>query len=187
MAVVANGLSANSEDHGRGIDGDVADLERAGRKRALEAAEHGFDAGYEFARAERLGNVVVGSDLEAEDAVGFAAFGGEENYRHGSEAGSLADSAAEFEAVFAGDHDVEHEQRRTLAFGVGDDGRAVGIDADGEAVVFEVVANEAGNVGIVFDDEDAWFHGIIVAGKQYPVPSTEWPDGTSVGAIFIGL
>jgi hypothetical protein len=25
-----------------------------------------------------------------------------------------------------------------------------------------MVANEAGNIGIVFDDEYAWFHGIIV-------------------------
>jgi hypothetical protein len=25
-----------------------------------------------------------------------------------------------------------------------------------------VVTNEAGNIGIVFDDEDAWFHGFIV-------------------------
>jgi hypothetical protein len=32
-----------------------------------------------------------------------------------------------------------------------------------------VVANQAGNIGIVFDDEDAGFHGIIVAKV---VPST---------------
>jgi hypothetical protein len=25
-----------------------------------------------------------------------------------------------------------------------------------------VMANEARDIGIVFDDEDAWFHGIIV-------------------------
>src|SRR5271155_3701290 len=78
-----DGLSANGEDHGGGVDGDFADLKRAGRERTLKAAEHGFDAGDEFARAERLGDVVVGSDLETEDAVGFAAFGGEENHRHG--------------------------------------------------------------------------------------------------------
>src|SRR5580700_11139566 len=72
-----DGLSADGEGHGGGIDGDVSDFERAGRERALEAAEHRFDTCYEFARAERLGDVVIGSDFEAEDAVGFAALGGE--------------------------------------------------------------------------------------------------------------
>jgi hypothetical protein len=75
----------------------------------------------------------------------------------------LADGAAEFEAVFAGNHDIEHEERRTLARGIGDDGGAVGIDADRESIVFQVVANEAGDIRVVFDDEDAWFHGFIVA------------------------
>ena len=41
--------------------------------------------------------------------------------------------------------------------------RSGGIDADGEAVVFQMMANQAGNVGIVFDNENAWFHEIIVA------------------------
>jgi hypothetical protein len=181
-----NGLSADGEGHSGGVDCDVSDFERAGRERALETAEHGFDAGDEFARAERLSDVVVGSDLEAEDAIGFAALGGEENYRDGSEAHGLADGAAEFEAVFAGDHDIEHEERRTLALGVGDDVGAVGIDAHGEAIVLQVMANEAGNIGIVFDDEDAWFHGSIVAGKQLLVSSCRGPEGFR-GAIFIGL
>jgi hypothetical protein len=38
-----------------------------------------------------------------------------------------------------------------------------------------MVADETRNVGIVFDDEDAWFHGIIVAGKQLPVASCQLP------------
>jgi len=32
-----------------------------------------------------------------------------------------------------------------------------------------MMADQAGNVGIVFDDEQAWFHGIIVTKR---VPST---------------
>jgi hypothetical protein len=148
----------------------------AGRQWALKTAEHGLDAGHEFARAERFGNVVIGADLQTEDAVGLAAFGGEKNYRHGSEAGSLANRAAEFETIFARDHDVQHKQSGTLALGIGDHSRAVGIDAHCEAVVLQVMANEAGNIGIVFDDEDAWFHGLIVAGKQLPVASCRLPE-----------
>jgi hypothetical protein len=157
-----NEFSADRERHGGWIDRDFTNGERAGRKRAFEAAEYGLYAGHEFAGAERLGDVIVGSDLKTEDAVSFTALGSEENYRHGSESGCLADRAAEFETVFAGDHDVEHEERWTLARGVRDHCGAVGIDADGKSIVLQVVANQAGDIGIVFDDEDAWFHGFIV-------------------------
>ena len=169
MAVVGDHVSAHGEGHGRGIDFDFADFHGAGRQRALEAAQHGLDAGDEFARAERLGDVVVGAEFESEDAVGFAALCGQKNYGHGGEAGRLANGAANFQAVFAGDHDVEHEERGALAFGVGEDVGAGGINAHREAFVFQVMADEAGNVRIVFDDEDAWFHGIIVTKA---VPST---------------
>ena len=74
----------------------------------------------------------------------------------------MTDGAAELETVFAGDHDVEHEERGALAFGVGDYVGAGRIDAHGKAVVLQVVANEAGDIGIVFYDEDAGFHGSIV-------------------------
>ena len=74
----------------------------------------------------------------------------------------MTDGAAELETVFAGDHDVEHEESGSLAFGVGEHVGAGGIHADGEAFVFEMVAHEAGNVRVVFDDEKAGFHGNIV-------------------------
>ena len=151
-----------------GIDFDFPDFHGAGRQRALEAAQHGLDAGDEFARAEGLGDVVVGAEFETEDAVGFAALCGQENYGDRGEARGLANGAADFQTVFAGDHDVENEERGALAFGVGEDVGAGGIDADGEAFVFEVMADEAGNVRIVFDDEKAGFHGIIVNRKQLP-------------------
>jgi hypothetical protein len=155
-------LSANRKNHGGGIDFDVADLERAGWKRTLEAPEHGLHASYKFSRAEGFGDVVVRSNLEAKDTVGFATFGGQENHGYCGQTLSLADGAAEFETVLAGDHDVEHEERRTLTLGVNDYSGAVGIDADGKTFVLQVMANETRNIRIVFDDEDAWFHGFIV-------------------------
>jgi len=161
-----HGLTANGENHGGGIDGDVADLEWTGRQGALEAAKHGFDAGDEFAGTEGLGDVVVGADFKAEDAVGLAAFGGEKNDGNAGEAGGLADGAAKLEAVAAGDHDIEDEKRGTLALGIRNDVRAGGIDADDEAIVLQMMANEARDIRIVFDDEDAWFHENIVAGAM---------------------
>jgi hypothetical protein len=75
----------------------------------------------------------------------------------------LANGAAQLETVFAGDHDVENEECGTLALGVGDHVGADGVDADGKTVIFQMVANQAGNIGIVFNDEDGWLHELIVA------------------------
>jgi hypothetical protein len=75
----------------------------------------------------------------------------------------LTNGSADFQAVFAGNHDVEDEESRALAFGVRENICACRIDADGEAFVLEMMTDQAGNVGIVFDYEETWFHGIIVA------------------------
>ncbi len=63
-----------------------------------------------------------------------------------------------------GHHDVKDEESWALALGVGEYIGPGGIDADREAFVFQMMADQAGNVGIVFDDEKTWFHGDIVAG-----------------------
>ena len=159
-----NGIAAHREGHGRRIDLDLSNFQGTGRQGSLETAQHSFNASDEFSRAERLGNVVVGAEFETEHAVGFAALGGQENHRDGREAGSLADGATNFEAVFPGHHDVKDEESWALALGVREYIGPGGIDADREAFVFQMMADEAGNVGIVFDDEETWFHGDIVAG-----------------------
>src|SRR6185312_14730288 len=72
-------------DVGGGVDRDVADLDgggggRGGRRRrgaVAGAAQHGPDAGDQLGHAERLHEVVVGAQLEADDAVGLEAAGGE--------------------------------------------------------------------------------------------------------------
>src|SRR5258708_351149 len=156
-----NSLSADGEDHGGRVDGNLANRERTGRQRALKAAQHGLDAGHKLARAERLGDVVVGSDLKTKHAVRLAALGSQKNHRHGREARSLPDGAAKFKSVLARNHDVEDEQRRALALSVGNYIGAVGINAHRKAIVLQVMANEAGNIGIVLDDEDRWFHAFI--------------------------
>src|SRR5208283_1208670 len=73
-----NGLSADGKDHGRGIDFDVADLERAGWKWTLKPAEQGLDGGGEYARNERRGEVIVGTGHDGEDAIGIAALGSQQ-------------------------------------------------------------------------------------------------------------
>jgi hypothetical protein len=75
----------------------------------------------------------------------------------------LANRSADLESVFAGHHDVENEERRPLALSIGEDSRSCGINADYEALVFQMMADEAGNIRIVFNHENAGFHGFILA------------------------
>src|SRR5712692_5010971 len=65
-----NGLPGMTDAIRRRINGQFADLNGAGRvRRRLRAAEQRFDARQQFARAERLGDVIVGAHFQAHDAV----------------------------------------------------------------------------------------------------------------------
>ena len=78
----------------------------------------------------------------------------------------LPNLAAEFEAVFAWNHNVQDEERGPLPFRISDDGVAGGEHLHREPVRFEMMPHQAGDIRIVFDDEDAGFHGGIVAVKR---------------------
>ncbi len=61
----------------------------------------------ELSGRERLGHVVVGAELQAEDAVDLVAPGRQHDDRH---VGLLTDVAREVETALARQHHVEHEQ-----------------------------------------------------------------------------
>ena len=85
---------------------------RAGHQRRL-AAQHGLDPRQQFARVERLGQVVVGAQFQALDAAALVALGGEHDDRHLIVL--FAQAAAGSEAVLAGKHQVEHNQLEQFA------------------------------------------------------------------------
>ena len=99
-----------------------------GARPALDPPQQRVDAGDELARAERLGQVVVGADAEADDEVGLGVAGGEHQHRDRPVA---LDRSAHLEAVEAGEHEVEdHEVGVELARQRLDARRAVGGDLD---------------------------------------------------------
>src|SRR6266540_4831508 len=62
----------------RRVDDESVEGESLLRDRLrLGTPEHGADAGRELARGERLRDVVVGAELEPDDAVGLLTAGGE--------------------------------------------------------------------------------------------------------------
>ena len=71
------------------------------------APQRRLHAGAELAQRERLGDVVVGAELEAEDLVDLLGLGREHDDRHRR---ARAQAPAHLEPVDAGHHHVEHDE-----------------------------------------------------------------------------
>src|SRR5712671_5797251 len=79
---------------------------------SLRAAQYGLDASEQFADGERLGDVVVGAKLEADDLIHFLTARGEHNDRNGRPFG--LELLAHIESAHARHHDVENDQVRRI-------------------------------------------------------------------------
>ena len=156
----ANGLVAQGDLAGGAGEGEFAGLDGVAGwgvgvadffLEQLTAAQHGLDAGDEFAHGEGLGHVVVSADFEADDAVDFVVAGGEHQDGDGAAA---ADLAADVEAVHAGEHEVEHQEVGLVGEGEFEAAFAVGGGFDLVALAAEVVGDGAGEAFLVLDDQD---------------------------------
>ncbi len=78
----------------------------------LRAAQQGLDPRQQLARAERLAQVVVGTQFQADHPVGLVGTGGEHDDRHAGQALVGANPATEAEAVLVRQHHVEDRQAR---------------------------------------------------------------------------
>ena len=80
------------------------------------AAQQCSHPGQQFARLEGLGQVVVGADLQADDAIGGLAPRREHQDRHrGGRPRHLPDLAAHVQTVTIGQHQVQQHQSGDLA------------------------------------------------------------------------
>ena len=121
-------------------------------------AEQAGDARQQDGEVERLGQVVVGARLEAAQHVVGVRAGGQQHHRH--ELPRRAQPPHHLEAVEAGQHDVEQDDIEPARAGGGPDEAlqghlAVLLHLGGEALRLEVQLEAAGQVLLVFDDEDA--------------------------------
>src|SRR5262249_23114563 len=80
----------------------------------VAATEDGAHPGDELARAERLGHVVVGAELEPEHPVHLPGPCGEHHDRESARRLGSAEPAADLEAVDAGQHEIEYDQGRPI-------------------------------------------------------------------------
>ena len=116
------------------------------------AAQHGADAGDDLGAAERLDHVVVGAELEADDAVGLRAAGGEHDDRH---AGAGADRAADVAAVAVGQVEVEQDQVGVEALGQLERAGGGAGDVRLEALAGERLGERLRDRALVLDEQDA--------------------------------
>src|SRR5215472_19309923 len=100
-------MSADLNGHARDIDFEITEMEHlSSGARVAQSAQDSSDSCDQFAWAERLCDVVVSAELEALDAVGLRSFCRQKDYGDSGESRGLADLAAKFEAVSAGQHHV---------------------------------------------------------------------------------
>ena len=103
-----DGRAGDLGPHPRHVEDDVAGADRRRpARRPLGPAQDGPDAGDELARAERLGQVVVGAELEPEQLVELVVASGEHHDRDRRVAAQLA---GDVEAVEAGQAEVEDDE-----------------------------------------------------------------------------
>src|SRR5882672_1119007 len=138
-----------------GPERERADFQRPAVRRRLRPAQDRAQARDQLARRAGLRHVVVGAELEPDDAVDVVAARGEHDHRH---AARLADQAQRLDAVDLRHHHVEHhdlvaarerEARRRLAVVHG---------GDAEAFALEIFPEHAGELDVVVGQQDLRAH-----------------------------
>ncbi len=122
------------------------------RRSGRGAAQDGVDARGKFTGIEGFGEVVIGADFEADDAVHVVAVGGE--HHDGNRRGG-ADLTENLEAAHAGEHHVEDDQ----GIGTGESAaEAHGAVMDGfgaQALRNEIFRDEFAQLNVVIHDQNA--------------------------------
>jgi cob(I)alamin adenosyltransferase len=150
-----DGLAGDGDAPLAGIDDDVAEHDRALAVRrvavAVHTTEHRVHACDQLGGRERLDDVVVGAELQADDAVGLLATRRQQD--HGDVA-VLAQPRHHLQAVEAGQHHVEHDEVRPVLERGLDGGRAVGGGDGVKPVATEVARDDLRDRRLVVDHED---------------------------------
>ncbi len=97
--------------------GVAVELESTGLERThlrCLAAKLNLNPGNQLADEERLYNVVVSAEFQADNAVGFGGARGEENHRNMRQLGVPPNRFADFQAIGIRQHYVQNDQVRPL-------------------------------------------------------------------------
>ncbi len=123
----------------RRIENDLAQGDRfvVSRRNGALTAQARLHAGEKLVKGKRLGDVVVGAQLECQNLVDLLILRGQHNDRDGTK---LANLLASFDPVEHGQHYIEHDQIRLLALRHRNCRATVAGGNDGVAAAFEIEA-----------------------------------------------
>ena len=120
--------------------------------------QNGAHPGGDFPWAERLDDVIVGTNLQPDDAVDFFLARGQKHDRQG---GKLTDAATDFKAAFVGQANVQHQQvDRVVAqplHALASQTAPVDVEAFGAQGIHQRI----GDGGLVFDNQNPVRHGLL--------------------------
>jgi hypothetical protein len=124
------------------------------------AAQHDLDPRDQFLRAERLRQVVVCADAEAQHDVAFLSLRSDHDHGDGTRHRIGLHTAADLDAVDAGQHQVEDQQIGGL--GADQAQPLLSVPAREHFVAFplEVVLEDFADVRLVLDDDDLGFRHV---------------------------
>ena len=116
------------------------------------------------ARTERLGDVVVRPQLQAEDPVHLGGAGGQHQDRDRRGRRIAPEDLADLQAVHLRQHEVEDDEVGPVLPGGGQGARAVPGEDRGEAGLAQLEAQHLEGVGLVVHEEDLRLHAPSAAG-----------------------
>ena len=139
------------------------------------APQQGLDTRQQFTRLERLGQVVVGAQLQANDAVHGLATRGQHQQRQPARAGLGAQLAREVQAIAVGQHQVQQQGvigplfQPVAASGQGTRG------VHFETVVAQVGAHHVGQAQVVIDQQQSARQVALLEQQNAPVLEASGP------------
>ncbi len=138
--------------------------------------EHGAHTGDQLARIERLAEIVVGADLETDDAVHVLFQRGEQDDRHVRPLRPQVPAHIEARAIRQ--HHVENDQVDLMGRELIAQLPAVRGKQHAEALALDVAGQELANFRIVVDDENAWRGRVHVIEIMDSVRASEAPPSS---------
>ncbi len=130
-------------------------FEHDGLGRAFDPPLQGLDPLQQHLDAERLRDVVVGAQREADDLVGFLGLGGEHEDRYGSRRFGRPKLPANVQAVHPRQHQVQDDQVGRIGLRAAQPFKAVVGHGDFVAFALQVVNEHLGQRPFILDDKDS--------------------------------